>query len=133
MNGELNQASKLLAIAILIGGCGSQDPTAKTSAALGCKISQQAIVQLCMKGAERIKQKQQLDSGTDQVLGADSGLASIGVIETVKTPQGEVAVQAGCDLDRKHDTVRFAALEKGPTTKEQADFARGEGLCSDSN
>jgi len=44
-------------------------------------------------------------------------------------PDGELAAVAACAINRRHNSVVYAVLTRGPTTQAQADYLRENGSC----
>jgi len=47
-------------------------------------------------------------------------------------PNGEIAAVAACAISRRHSSVTYASVSRGPETKAQADYLRNNlGACQD--
>jgi hypothetical protein len=129
---NLRHVAALPAIAILIAGCGSQNPPNNTVADLGCKVSAQTAEQICQMAANELKLNPA--QGTNPYEQNRNAITTtVSVSYPVKTLQGVTAAQAFCEINRIHYSLVYAKLVSGPATKEQADYLQSQGLCSDSN
>jgi len=126
---KLRHAAALALVGILIAGCGSQNSASKTPADFGCKISPLNAQQMCMLAAAEFERNPP-DEYQAQITNATS---TTRINWGVKTPQGEIASQVSCSLNRAHHSVVYANLLEGPKTQEQADYLQSQGLCSGSN
>jgi hypothetical protein len=127
---KLFHTAALAAITILIAGCAGQSPpretvapSQKTAGGFGCTISEQNTQQICLTAAGEKQENPSIAQGSLTRTRRSS--------YTVKMPTGEVAADAFCEIDIVHHSIVYAVLEKGPTSKEAADYLRSQGLCSD--
>lgn len=125
MNRKLRHATALLTIVILIAGCASENSPNKTAPDFGCKISPQNAQQICRMAAMENKQDPSIAPGSE----TRTRRASY----AVRMSTGEVAANALCEIDIVHNSVVYATLGTGPTSKEAADYLQSQGLCSESN
>jgi hypothetical protein len=62
---------------------------------------------------------------------AENGVATQTISAPIVMPNGEVAAIAACAINRRHNSVVYAVLTRGPTSKDEADYLRDQGSCSD--
>jgi hypothetical protein len=62
---------------------------------------------------------------------AANGVATQTISAPIVMPNGEVAAIAACAINRRHNSVVYAVLTRGPTSKDEADYLRDQGSCSD--
>jgi len=62
---------------------------------------------------------------------AENGVATQTITAPIVMPNGEVAAIAACAINRRHNSVVYAVLTRGPTSKEEADYLRDQGSCSE--
>jgi len=134
---KLRHTAALAAIVVLIAGCGSQNSPDKV-ADVSCSVSAQNAEQICLMAG---KDKSMNESGTagmgaegeetlvSKNLQQNANTSTIRIEYSVRTPKGELAAEVLCGLN-PHRSVVYANLEKGPTSKEQADYLLSQGLCS---
>jgi hypothetical protein len=63
---------------------------------------------------------------------AQNGTATQTISAPVMMPNGEIAAVAVCAISRRHSSVTYATVTRGPETKAQADYLRNNlGACLD--
>lgn len=63
---------------------------------------------------------------------AQNGTATQMISAPVMMPNGEIAAVAACAISRRHSSVTYASVSRGPGTKAQADYLRNNlGACQD--
>jgi hypothetical protein len=60
----------------------------------------------------------------------ENGMATQTISAPIVMPNGEVAAVAACAINRRHNSVVYAELTRGPLNKDQADYLRDQGSCS---
>jgi hypothetical protein len=65
----------------------------------------------------------------DRATMVENGMATQTISAPVVTPDGEIAAVAACAINRRHNSVVYAVLTRGPTTKSQADYLESLGAC----
>lgn len=110
----------------------------RTAAELGCNISpeqaQELVERVCLQAGDAASKGQVTINGHR----AGSSLAlqdvnppTMNLSVPITMPNGDVAAEVSCEVDSVHDSVTYAKVTKGPTTKEEADFLRAQGACAE--
>ena len=60
-----------------------------------------------------------------------NGMATQTIIAPLVMPTGEIAAVAACSISRKHNSVVYAVLTRGPMNAAEDDYLRDLGACSD--
>ena len=126
-----------------------QAPLRDSRVALGCRVNANVIcysavrdpgvaictpptpavsgVMICESNANGAKTD---DLSIDPSSLAQNGTATQMISAPVTMPDGEVAAVAACAISRRHGSVTYASVTRGPQTKAQADYLRNSlGAC----
>ncbi len=149
---HMRALSCLAIVLALATSCATRQPSSSSAqTALGCRVNANVICQsavvdqnvaictpptpavsgvmICESTANGVKAA---PLSVDPLSLAQNGTATQMISAPVMMPNGEIAAVAACAISRRHNSVTYASVTRGPETKEQADYLRNSlGACLD--
>jgi hypothetical protein len=148
LNGYRNLIHKLLWIVMVVFiACASRQATSASPLESACRVSPEILCQsaagtgisLCSPpGPATIGTIVCESEANGNPLGelpadvasmVENGTATQTISVPFFMPDGEVAAVAACAINRRHNSVVYAVVTRGPTTQAQADYLRENGTC----
>ena len=135
-------------VVLVFAGCASQQSTSTSQFESACKVSPEILCQsaastgisLCSPpGPATIGTMVCESEANGNPLGelpadaasmVENGTATQTISVPFFMPDGEVAAVAACAINRRHNSVVYAVVTRGPTTQAQADYLRENGSCA---
>ena len=146
--GYRNVIHKLLwMIMVVLVACASRQSTSTGQLDSACKVSPEILCQsaagtgisLCAPPGPPTMGTMECESEAngnplgelpaDAASMVENGTATQSISVPFFMPDGEVAAVAACAINRRHNSVVYAVLTRGPTTQAQADYLRENGSC----